>query len=410
MKTNSMKSRMLMLITAMVFCLTSASADAVFGGKTAHFTADSVTIDPSGKVVHTGKLYVSGDVMRMDDVGGMTARGIGGKAPDLSILAFKKQGKMFFYNHDKKLVYEGPLEEEDMIPGYKAMNNVASEQVVGEENVSGYMCVKKEIITRINIMGMNRKEKLTVWESDRFEFPLRTMTYDGGVQEMRNIKEGKPSKKLFRRMPGYKRVNNIMAVMGMEMGGMMGKGSPEKNSPETAARPGRFKASHGGTPAYPDRVQPLVPDKKAKQVIKEMDQLMRDTSITHEEKAELMASLKQSMGEVKKIKHGKGASQGLWHIIPKRGNDKVVYEMKTDRMMDAGLGTNASLQQVFDFYGNILTEKGWQNGGSHIQNEQGFIMMVKDHKMIRISSSKKPRDTKENFSLYYYIHYTGMGN
>jgi len=65
-------------------------------------------------------------------------------------------------------------------------------------------------------MGQTLKNKLTIWESDQFEMPLRTMVEDGGIMEMRDIDTDKPSKKLFRPMPGYKKVDNLMAAMGMD--------------------------------------------------------------------------------------------------------------------------------------------------------------------------------------------------
>jgi len=100
--------------------------------------------------------------------------------------------------------------------GSFSADNVESEKVLGKEKVSGYKCVKKEVITSMAVMGQTLKNKLTIWESDQFEMPLRTMVEDGGIMEMRDIDTDKPSKKLFRPMPGYKKVDNLMAAMGMD--------------------------------------------------------------------------------------------------------------------------------------------------------------------------------------------------
>lgn len=315
--------RISIVITAALLCFTAAPAFALFGGEIQHFSADSVTIDPSGKVVHTGKLYVSGNVMRMDDVGGMIGPGIDAQVPDLSILVFEKKGKMYFYNHDKKLVYEGPVDKRDMAPGYKALDNVESEKIVGKEKVSGYKCVKKELVTSMTMMGVNKKDRLTVWESDRFEFPLRTMMEDGSIHEMRNIKEGKPSKKLLRPLAGYKKVGNMMAVMGMDFGNMMAQ---EKAMEEEKAQAIPNRASAEGK-RKPGRNQQNLENMDVNQMMEQMSQAMGN-SMSTEEKERFMQIMAHAMNKAKETKEGPGAAKKIWQIIPRTGIEGRPFVIK----------------------------------------------------------------------------------
>ncbi|GAB6146686.1 hypothetical protein [Desulfocicer niacini] len=59
METNDLKIGIFVLIAVVCLCLTGSPVFAFFGGKIKHFTADNVSMDPNGKVVHSGKVYVS---------------------------------------------------------------------------------------------------------------------------------------------------------------------------------------------------------------------------------------------------------------------------------------------------------------------------------------------------------------
>jgi hypothetical protein len=223
---------MYVIVAVFALCLiTAVPAFALFGGKIDNFSADNVEIDHSGKVVNTSKIYMTPDALRMDGMPGGGGKGM--PKMNMTLLVLKNQDKQYFYNHDKKLVFESGIDEQMTKAGYKAMDNIESEKVLGKEKVSGYICVKKEITTSMTIMGQTIKNKLIIWESDQFEMPLRTMDQDGGIMEMRNIDTGKPSKKMFHPMPGYKKVDNLMAVMGMDFGAMMAQdhaGGSKKSS------------------------------------------------------------------------------------------------------------------------------------------------------------------------------------
>lgn len=219
--------------TALVLTILVTPSYALFGGKVESYSAENVEISGDGKVKGSSMLYMTPDAMRMDGLPGMGEPG----APkvNLSILVLKKENKQYMYNHDKKLVFESPVDEENYKSMMKELDNIQTEKILGEEKVSGYKCVKKEVVTSINIMGMVQKSTSVVWVSDRFDLPLRTKDEDGTVMEMRNIKKGKPAASVFKPLAGYKKVDNMMLLMGVDLGAMMGgAGGPDKQRPGNA--------------------------------------------------------------------------------------------------------------------------------------------------------------------------------
>ena len=380
-KNTNRKWITLFFAMALALCFTVSPSHALFGGKVDSFSAENVEIAPNGKVVNISKIYMTPDAMRMDGMPGQGGQGM--PKMDLSVLVLKKQNKQYFYNHDKKLVFESPVDDEISKAGYKAMDNIESEKVLGKEKVSGYKCVKKEVVTSMNVMGQTIKNKLIVWESDRFEMPLRTQDEDGAIQEMRNIKTGKPSKKLFRPLTGYKKVDNMMAVMGMDFKAMMA----QENAKEAEVQPQNME------------------EIDTKKMMEQMSQAMGD-NMSPEQKAQMMQIMSQAMAQTNQKNVGQGASKDLFKIIPRRAGDKVGYEMKINNILDVILGTNSTLQQVFDFYGKKLSAKGWKDGGTFIQNGQGTKSMSKGDQTILFAWADKPTDMKGNYKLYYNIHYT----
>ncbi len=392
MKELGIKLGLVMMIAALTLCLTAPPASALFGGgKVEHFTADNVVIDPSGKVLNTSKIYVSKDVMRIDGLGGMMAMGMGGKAaPDISVLVFKNQGKLYYYNHGKKLVFEDTMGKEDLLPGYEAMGNVESEKVVGQEKVSGYKCTKKEIVIDSNMMGMNQKNTLTVWESDRFESPLRTITDDGAINELRNIKEGKPPAKYLRLLPGYKKVGNMMAVLGLDFGAMMDQDKDDSAQKKT-----------GGQASNQQDMQNM----NVKDVMAQMSQAMGD-QMDPEEKKQLMAIMANAMNQAKNTKEGAGAAKQIWQFIPQRQGDKIGSELKTTNVLTVTMGTKADLMSVFTFYKTKLASKGWRDQGMFLQSGQGHLSMSKGDMTLSVSSADNP-GIQGSYANFYMMQLTG---
>lgn len=389
MNDNAVKSmgvrNLLFLAMALTTVLATSPSHALFEGRVEAFSAEMVSTDPGGKVVHTAELYVTKDAMRIDNLAGADTGA--GPPLNLTMLVLKKQNLSYVYNLDKKLVYQGPVEEKELVPGYAAMGGVESEKVLGREKVSGYDCVKKEVVTRTEMMGMVMRNKVVVWENENFDFPLRTLSEDGAVQEVRNIEEGAPPAGLFRPMAGYRKVDSMMAVMGMDMSAMM--------------------AAEGETAAEMNREAPP-PDLRGMdtgEALERMSQAMGE-HMSPEEKQQFMGVLASAMNRAKQTKQGPGACAELWRIIPKRSGDEVGYEMKTEGLMDVVLGTQASLREVFDDYREKLTAAGWEDGGSYMQGDFGMMAMKRGEQTIQINAADKPAGMTGDYRFYYDIQYS----
>jgi hypothetical protein len=190
-----------------LFCLISAPP--VFpAGKITDYTADQVSLDASGKVRHQGKIYASGEKMRME--GMMRESGA-----DLVMIFRGDLKKSFMLNPAKKTYFERPADPNEMPGDVMQMVKNRSEKELGREKVGGYECTKKQIDSEVEIMGMTRKTRSIVWQSPQFDMPLRTRGESGETTEMRNVREGKPDAALFEVPAGYQPVSGIMELMGM---------------------------------------------------------------------------------------------------------------------------------------------------------------------------------------------------
>lgn len=231
--SKSVSFRIKMFFTFALILVFFISTSYVFAGaKVKNYSAESYEISPDGKETVIGNLYWTPDAKRMDGMPGMSAPG----APemDISVLVLEKKDKQYMYNHTKKLVFESPIDEESFKSLSKELKDIQTEKVLGKEKVEGYRCVKKEIVTTINIMGMGQKSKMIVWQSDKFDFPLKQIDEEGAVSGMRNIKTGKPPAKVFKPLKGYTKVDNVIALMGLDFGAMMAEeDSPEQNHTAT---------------------------------------------------------------------------------------------------------------------------------------------------------------------------------
>lgn len=215
----------------MVLALLNSPAYAIFGEKVENFSAESYEKSPDGKEAVVGKLYWTPDAQRidMDQMPGMG--GPGAPKMAMTILVLKKQDKQYMYNHTKKLFFESSVDEDSLKSFSKELKDIQTEKVLENEKIEGYKCVKKEVVTSINVMGMTQKSKMIVWESDRFDFPLKQLDEDGGVSGMRNIKTGKPLAKVFKPLEGYTRVDNMMAVLGIDFGAMIAEDNAGEQKP-----------------------------------------------------------------------------------------------------------------------------------------------------------------------------------
>jgi hypothetical protein len=198
------------LLSLTIFLLAGTGALALPDGKITAFTADQVHMDPNGKIVSTGKLYVTPEKMAMD---GMPA---GPEEQTLSIIYFKNDKRQCTLNAQKKLYFEGPIDEQKLMQDLKATKTDETEKILGTETIAGLKCTKKERESTVEFMGMKRKIKQIIWVSDMLDMPVRTQTEDGSITELRNLEKGVPAAKYFEIPKDYKKVPNMMAVMGLE--------------------------------------------------------------------------------------------------------------------------------------------------------------------------------------------------
>ena len=378
----------ILFLGASVLCLGLALQpfQAAWAGKIKSFSADQVFFDASGKQVHTSKLYITPDAYRMD--GMPTGMGPNSPKDNLTVLGFKKENRQYIYNHDKKLYFPTDMDEEAMVKALQSYKNVDSEKVLGKEKVSGYMCVKKQVTSTMTIMGMKSTSTTIIWQSDKFEFPLRSQQENGGAMEFRNIKKGKPSAKLFRRPTGYKKVNNMMEVMGIDMQAMRAERKAEKQQARQA------KGQKGKE----------VDQEKFMAALKQAMGKNADT----EQNKQLQEFMAKAMDRAKNTKTDKGAADGLWQIIPKRSDDQVGSEMKTPGTYQVVLGTKADMKDVFAFYADELKSRGWKDGGTFIQDGQGFLNMTKDQMRLMVSSAEDP-GMEGDFANFYSLQLHGPG-
>ena len=213
----------ILCIVAVIVLFSGLSAHALLGGKITKYSADQVIIDSQGKVQHTGKIYVMPDKMRMDGFS------TGGKGS--IVIIFRRDKNIgWTLNPEKKLYMEKPFNEKDMEQATKNIIDSRNEKVLGAENVNGFKCTKKEIETTVEVMGYKRTEKTIVWISERLDMPLRTKSQDGSMTELRDIEEGSQDNKYFEIPKEYKKVSNMMELMGMDMSGYEEK--PSKDAGE----------------------------------------------------------------------------------------------------------------------------------------------------------------------------------
>jgi hypothetical protein len=209
-----------------------------FAQKVTDYTAEQVTISPDGKKEMHSKVYFSGGKMRLDDP--MPQSGI-----KMVVIYRSDLKKNFMLNTDQKTYTERELDEKEMTAGLMSMAAVKSrkEKDLGEETVNGYRCSKKEIEMEYEVMGFRNTSRSVVWQSPKFDLPLRTRTDSGQVTELRNIREEKPAAALFEVPPDYRKVADMMELLG--------EGRPSATPPPSSSSKGKSGAS-----TYPGQLPP----------------------------------------------------------------------------------------------------------------------------------------------------------
>lgn len=170
------------------------------GGAISDFEANNVQMDSGGRVVSSGKIYVSGDKIRMEQAGGAQ----GGQ---MTVILRRDLGVMWTVMPERKSCMEMPLDEKAWQNALQDAGSEAKVEELGRETVNGFDCRKYRTVTEIQVMMVHKKTTTTVWRSPRLLFPVRTRSENGQVNELRDVKPGKQPASLFEIPAGYSKMS-----------------------------------------------------------------------------------------------------------------------------------------------------------------------------------------------------------
>lgn len=188
-----------------VWILLMFSVPLAGAGKVTDFSADLVSIDKQGQIKANNRIYVMPQRMRMEVA---APHGEG----QMIMIFHRDKNVQYMIRPEQKKYCRLEINEQEMEAAFKEDIEQQVIKNLGTEKVNGYKCRKMVSETTVNIMGMTRKSRVTVWKADAFDFPMRTQNEDGSLQEMRNIKKGRPPAKLFAPPKGYTQVSGMMAL------------------------------------------------------------------------------------------------------------------------------------------------------------------------------------------------------
>jgi hypothetical protein len=197
-----MKTLCKSIICLLVLCF----ALPAFAGTIPEYTADMVNVK-TGKV--SQKLAVMADRIYSEGFNDQ------GKREAISIVRLD-QRKMYIFMEATKTYMELPFDKDRFTAADLSMGMVQTKQEkVGTETVNGYKADKLQ--TTVQVMGMTMQTYQ--WMAPEFEpMPIRTEA-QGIIEEMRNIKPGRPDASLFELPKGYKRDAQMEQMMKGIMGG-----------------------------------------------------------------------------------------------------------------------------------------------------------------------------------------------
>ncbi len=179
--------------------------------QTPHLTPFSADLSTSSGGGHesTGKIYVGEQKIRMDmNTPGHSTGIITDMATQTSYVLMPQQKMYMEINSKMKRDPHTPD-----LRAYDPSNPCATQpdmtcKKAGTETVNGRSCDKWEFTSK------SRGQTQTVWIDQKLHFPIKTVSSDGGLWELKNVKEGAPDASLFQIPAGYQK---------MDMGGMMGQ-------------------------------------------------------------------------------------------------------------------------------------------------------------------------------------------
>lgn len=203
---------MLCLIAMSVMLVSTGS---VYAGMIKSFSAEQVTLAPNGKIENKGKMYVTSEKVRIE------MRSPQGKG-NMIVIMRRDLNLFWMLNPGDKKYFERSLNEDEWESMVKGAIKSKTEKDLGTEMINGFKCRKKAVEMVVEVMGFKSKSRSVVWISKKLDMPIRTKMEDGRVTELRNIKKGRQSKKLFEIPGGYKKIGNMMETFARPDNGKKG--------------------------------------------------------------------------------------------------------------------------------------------------------------------------------------------
>jgi hypothetical protein len=185
-KEGSMRIR---VIAGLAVSLLAAS---VLTAAAAEFTAD--VLIKEGQTETNGKIYVKDTKYRLELGRGQEAVVVlvDLKAEQTTVFVDAKKMYMTIPNSSGRSRMNNPFESA------RQLRRRATEKKAGEESVNGVPCRKI-------ILVMEGQEIMSIWESEKYGFPMRVQSPggDGRLAELKNVREEPVSDGLFRIPEGY---------------------------------------------------------------------------------------------------------------------------------------------------------------------------------------------------------------
>lgn len=171
------------LVLAAALMLGTAAVASAYQG----FDADVVSV--VGQQTTYGKIFVSGDKMRLEKAG-MTA-----------ITRMDKQVVWLLMPRDKMYI-EQAFRPENIVPASEATSGELERTPLGKETVNGRAADKYLVTVRLD----GKRTTYILWLAADSALPLKTAAEDGSWrQEYRNVLAGVPDPALFEIPDGYKK-------------------------------------------------------------------------------------------------------------------------------------------------------------------------------------------------------------
>lgn len=173
----------LCLIMAAVLALGTAAVASAYQG----FDADVVSVN--GKQTTQGKIFVSGDKMRLEKAG-------------TTAITRMDQRVVWLLMPMEKMYIEQAFRPENIVPASEATAGEVDRTLLGTEAVKGKAANKYQITVKMD----GKRSTFILWLAADSALPLKTAAEDGSWwQEYRNIVVGVPDPELFEVPAGYKK-------------------------------------------------------------------------------------------------------------------------------------------------------------------------------------------------------------